>query len=108
MNKEVLIELLVIEESIVVEGVSELSKPLWDVGFLTSDNSIHGSKDDVEEHMSPKYGSFGLSLFVEKIDVHVSSSFLTIDTIFVVTFWICSLKSHLKIILHFVSSCWWF
>jgi hypothetical protein len=83
MNKEDLIELFVIEESIVVEGVGKLSEPLWDVGFSTSDNSIHGSKDDVEEHTSSKYGSFGLPLFIEKVDDHVNNALLTIDTIFV-------------------------
>jgi hypothetical protein len=67
MSKEDLIELFFIEESIVVEGVGEFSKLLWDVGFLTSENSICGSKDDVEEHMNSKYDSFGLSLFIEKL-----------------------------------------
>jgi hypothetical protein len=51
---------------------------------LTSDNSIHGNKDDVEKHTSPEYGSFGLPLFVEKVDGHVNSYLLTIDTIFIV------------------------
>jgi hypothetical protein len=54
------------------------------LGFSTNENSICGSKDDVEEHMNPKYGSFGLSLLIENVDGHVSSFLLTIDTIFVV------------------------
>ncbi len=48
MNKEYHIELFVIEESIIVEGVRKILKPLWDVGFSTSDNSICGSKDEIE------------------------------------------------------------
>jgi hypothetical protein len=48
MKKEYHIKLFVIEESMVVEGAWEISKPLWDVGFSTSDNFIKGSKDDIE------------------------------------------------------------
>jgi len=33
---------------------------------VTSDNSIQGSKDDIEKHTGLDYGSFGLPLSVEK------------------------------------------
>jgi hypothetical protein len=50
--------------------------------FLTDDNSIHGNKDDVEEHTCLDYGSFGSPLSNEKVDDYVSSFLLTVDTIF--------------------------
>lgn len=40
MSKEYHTKLFVIEESIIVEGACESSKPLWDVGFSTNDNSM--------------------------------------------------------------------
>jgi hypothetical protein len=48
MNKEYHTELFVIEEFIVAKGVCDIFKPFWDVGFSTNDNSICGSKDDIE------------------------------------------------------------
>jgi hypothetical protein len=50
---------------------------------LTGDNSIHGNKDDVEEHTGLDYGSFGSPLSNEKVDDYVSNFLLIVDTIFV-------------------------
>jgi hypothetical protein len=68
MNKEDHIELFVIEESVIVEGVHKIFKPLWDVEFFTCDNYIYGSRDDIEEHAGLDYGSFSLPLSTEKVD----------------------------------------
>jgi hypothetical protein len=65
MNKENHIELFVIEY-VVVEGVHKIFKPLWDVKFFTGDNSICGSRDDIEKHASLDYGSLSLPLSTEK------------------------------------------
>jgi hypothetical protein len=46
MGKEDHTNLFIIEESIVTKGVHKLFKPHLDVGFSTSDNSIHGSKNN--------------------------------------------------------------
>jgi hypothetical protein len=56
------------EAKITIEGVRELFEPHLDVGFLMGDNFIHGSKDDIEEHMGLDYGSFGSPLSIEKVD----------------------------------------
>jgi hypothetical protein len=40
---------------------------------LARDNSIQGSKDDIEKHTSLDYGSFGLPLSIEKANDQVSS-----------------------------------
>jgi hypothetical protein len=40
MSKEGHIELFVIEESIIVESVHKIFKPLWDVEFFIGDNSM--------------------------------------------------------------------
>jgi hypothetical protein len=84
MNKQDHIELFNIEAFVVIEGVCEIFKPLWDVGFLMGDNSIYGSKCDFEEHIGSNYGSFGSPLFVEKTNYQVNSYILIIDTIFVI------------------------
>jgi hypothetical protein len=82
MSKEDHTKLFIIEVYVIVEGASELSKHFLDVGFSTSNNYIHGSKNDIEEDMGHDYGSFGLPLFVKKTDDRMSSSLLTINTIF--------------------------
>jgi len=56
---------------------------LWDVEYLMNDNSIWGSKDDIEKHTSLDYGSFGLPLSVEKANDQVSSFLFTVIIIFV-------------------------
>lgn len=78
MSKRNYIELFVIEEFVTSKGVHKICEPLWDVKFSTSDNSICGSKDDVEKHANLDYGSFGLPLSVKKINDHVSSSLLIV------------------------------
>lgn len=50
--------------------------------LLTSDNSIHGNRDNVEEHTSLDYTSFGSPLSNEKVNDYVSSSLLIVNTIF--------------------------
>jgi hypothetical protein len=47
------------------------------------DSSILGNRNDVEQHMSLDYGSFGSPLSIKKFDDHVSSFLLTINTIFI-------------------------
>ncbi len=42
---------------------------------MTSDNSIQGSKDDIEKHTGLDYGSFGLPLSVEKANDQVNNFF---------------------------------
>ncbi len=60
MSNEDHIKLFVIEEFVVAKGA------LWDVDYLTSDNSIQGSKVNIEKHRSLDYGSIGLPLSVKK------------------------------------------
>ncbi len=67
MNKEDHTKLFVIEEFVAPKGA------LQDVEYLTSDNSIQGSKDGIEKHTSLDYGSFGLPLYVEKANDQVNS-----------------------------------
>jgi hypothetical protein len=50
MSKEIHNELYVIEDYVDVEHANKLSKSFVDVRFWIGDNSIHGTKDDVEEH----------------------------------------------------------
>jgi hypothetical protein len=54
------------EAKMITKGARELSEPHLNVEFLMGDNSIHGSKDDIEEHTSLDYGSFGSPLSIEK------------------------------------------
>jgi hypothetical protein len=68
MSKEAHIELFVIEEYVVVEGVHKIFKPLWDVKNFIGDNPICGSRHDIEKHASLDYGSFSLPLSTEKAD----------------------------------------
>ncbi len=68
MRKQNHSELFVIEAFVVPKGAPKISYPLWDVGFLIGDNSIHGSWDDCEQHTGLNYGSIGSPLFVKKTD----------------------------------------
>jgi len=68
---------------------------------LTSDNSIQGSKDDIEKHMGLDYGSFGLPLSVEKANDQVNNFLKTIHTILCLFVKI----TILKLIIHLFSSC---
>jgi hypothetical protein len=77
MSKEDHTKLFVIEEFVDAKGA------LWDVEYLTNDNSIWGSKDDIEKHASLDYGSFGLPLSVEKANDQVSSFLFIVIIIFV-------------------------
>lgn len=58
--------ILFMEAKMITKGARELSEPHLNVEFLMGDNSIHGSKDDIEEHTSLDYGSFGSPLSIEK------------------------------------------
>jgi hypothetical protein len=69
MSNEDHIKLFVIEEFVVAKGA------LWDVDYLTSDNSIQGSKVNIEKHRSLDYGSIGLPLSAKKTNDQVSSFF---------------------------------
>lgn len=84
MNKQDHIVLFIIETFVVIEGVYEISKPFWDVGFLMGDNSIYGIRCDFEKHTGSHYGSFSLSLFIEKANDQVNNYILTVDTIYVI------------------------
>ncbi len=53
---------------------------------MTSDNSIKGSKDDIEKHTGLDYGSFGLPLSAEKANDQVNNFLKTINTIFLFYF----------------------
>jgi hypothetical protein len=84
MNKQEHNELFIIKAFVVIDGVCEISKPLWDVGFLMGDNSIYGNRCDFEKHTCSNYGSFGLPLFVEKANDQVNNFILIVNTIFVI------------------------
>ncbi len=66
MRKQDHSELFVIEAFNAPKGAPKISYPLWDVGFSTGDNFIHGSWDDCEQHASLNYGSIGSPFFVKK------------------------------------------
>lgn len=89
MSKEIHNELYDIEDYVDVEHVIKLSKSLLDVRFWTGDNFIRGTRDDVEEHMSPYYSGLGSDgyclspLSIEKIDDQMNNSFLTIKPNFI-------------------------
>jgi hypothetical protein len=76
--------LFIIEAFVIIEGVFEISKPLWDVGFLMGDNSIYGIKCDFEKHVGSHYGSFSSPLFIEKTNDQMNNYILTINTIYVI------------------------
>jgi len=82
MNQEDHIELFVIEDFVITKGVGELSEPLY-VGFSMGDNYILGNRNDIEEHTSSEYSSFGSPLSTKKANDQVSSFLLTINTIFI-------------------------
>ncbi len=58
--------ILFMEAKMTAKGARELSEPHLNVDFLMGDNSIHESKDEIEEHTSMDYGSFGSPLSIGK------------------------------------------
>lgn len=59
---------LLLRSMLLLKVFTRIFKPLWDVDFLTCDNSICGSRDDIEKHVSLDYGSFSLPLSAKKVD----------------------------------------
>ncbi len=64
---------------------------------MTSDNSIQGSKDDIEKHRGLDYGSFGLPLSVEKANDQVNNFLKTINTILCFNFEFVCENHNLKV-----------
>jgi hypothetical protein len=85
MSKEDHTKFFDTEDYVGAEHINNIFESLFDVRFLTNDNSICGTKDDAKKHTGLNHGALGsdgcslLSLSIEKANDQVSNSLSTID-----------------------------